>query len=1238
MNKQVYQELVKKIQERATNVLPKGSTVLVVSRGDEQLLNLTGCTGWHLPQDEKGAYLGYYPTDSTEAIQWLEQLRAKGGDFLLLPETLNWWLEYYAQFRCHLENKYRRFNPKDDSCIIYDLRESESTSALPRTEVTSETYTVPENGGPHQIAYRGLYQSYVSTACESEGKDFVPLARQEEPAPKFDVKLIAFYLPQFHPIPENDEWWGKGFTEWTNSSKAVPQFEGHYQPHLPGELGFYDLRVSEVQRRQVELAKQYGLSGFCFYYYWFAGKRLLERPLNQFMSDAAIDFPFCVCWANENWSRRWDGRDEAILIGQNHSEESDFAFICDIEAVLRHKNYIRVGNRPLLIVYRPALLPNAAATAGRWREYCQKKGLGDPYLVAAEVFESMDPRSIGFDAVVEFPPNTPGQRENLATRLPLLNSAYEGQVYRYSDMARWALDRPSPPYRLFRTVCPAWDNEPRRPGRGSSFAFSSPAAYRRWLEEACRVTLTNPDPEERLVFVNAWNEWGEGAHLEPDRRYGYAYLQATVDALETSARRGIPCHKTEWTILFVSHDAHLGGSQTVLLNLIQWLKEHTRIRLKVLCLTGGPWLPRFKALADTITLSELQTKTAAAFEPDIDHALLDFCGGKPDLIYGNSVASGEIYNSLRQLNVPIVTHVHELRTSIERYAGKWIGAVLDQTTRFVACSDAVRDHLTKDLGVAKARVSLVHAAINTDPTLQPLGPQERAAVRRQLGLVEDKPLIFGCGVGMPYRKGADLFIKVARQFRRQSPLDCHFYWIGDFDKGHYDPEHGRWGDHLEGLSEAECEYITFLGEKSEPRRYLQAADLFLLPSREDPFPLVALEAAECGLPIICFQNAGGMTRFVARDAGYVVPFEDTDAMARRVKTLVEDYEKRNRLGSQARAKLLAHFTSDITSPQILSVCRTVAKTKPYVSVIVPNYNHARFLPRRLDSILNQTFRDFEIILLDDASTDDSAEVIEQYREHPNVRVVRNEKNSGSTFKQWLKGIEMAKADILWIAESDDRCEPDFLEALLPAFNNRQVKLAYANSHVIDTDDKIIGDYISTDYLQSLSATKWTMPYTVSAEQEVNDGLGVKNTILSASSVLFRRFELEPEVRKTIECMRIAGDWYFIIHGIAGGNVHYVSRKLNYHRRHCESVVGKLLQQNRATEFFREFYIVQSAIFGRYGLLSGFAEKWEKYLNDQWTAFFPDRPFEELSEYYPVDRARGEMRAAVSRFGSESKKL
>ena len=422
--------------------------------------------------------------------------------------------------------------------------------------------------------------------------------------------------------------------------------------------------------------------------------------------------------------------------------------------------------------------------------------------------------------------------------------------------------------------------------------------------------------------------------------------------------------------------------------------------------------------------------------------------------------------------------------------------------------------------------------------------------------------------------------------------------------------------------------MTFLGYKANPREYLQVGDVHVMTAREEPFGLVALEAANCEVPTICFDNAGAAD-FVAEDAGFIVPFEDIEAMAQKVIYLMENEEHRETLGRQAKLKFLDAFTVERTTPHILSACRSVAGKKPGVSIIVPNYNHAQYLPQRLESIFNQTYQDFEVILLDDFSADHSLDLFEKYIHRGDVQIIKNEQNSGSPFRQWLKGIDLAKADIWWIAESDDISDPSFLETLLPAFDHPRVKLAYVNSHIIDETDRVVGDYLGSDYLTALSTTRWSTSYRIPAEQEINDALGIKDTILNVSAVLFRKYKLDPIVRQTLNEMRSSGDWYFIVQAIKDGEVYYDARKLNYHRRHSESVIGKLLKSNKVEVYYREMSIVHRTVAENYGLSPSFYKKWEQYLQNQWKQFFHDRPFDELSLYYPVDDHRSIIQRRIA---------
>lgn len=369
----------------------------------------------------------------------------------------------------------------------------------------------------------------------------MPSATDFDHSPADRCKLISVVLPQFHPIPENDRWWGKGFTEWTNVAKARPLFPGHHQPHLPAELGFYDLRLPEVRDQQAELAREHGVGGFCYYHYWFNGHRLLQRPFEEVLASGKPDFPFCLCWANENWSRAWNGSEREVLMAQNYGPEDDLAHIRALLPAFADHRYIRIDGKPLFIVYKADQLPDPRATFDRWRTEALRAGVGELCLAQFEWMGSMQsPTSIGLDLSIEFCPDWrrlggryyATRRARMAMALGLIPRAYrDHNICDYRRMVERVLAKPDPDYPFLRCVSPGFDNTARRATGATVLLNNTPEAYGAWLRRAIEWTVARHPLGRRIVFINAWNEWAEGNHLEPDSRHGRAYLEATRAAL-----------------------------------------------------------------------------------------------------------------------------------------------------------------------------------------------------------------------------------------------------------------------------------------------------------------------------------------------------------------------------------------------------------------------------------------------------------------------------------------------------------------------------------------------------------------------------------------------------------------------------------------------------------------------------------------------------------------------------------
>jgi hypothetical protein len=352
-----------------------------------------------------------------------------------------------------------------------------------------------------------------------------------------DIRYIALYLPQFHPIKENNTWWGEGFTEWTNVTKAKPLFKGHQQPILPADLGFYDLRLEQTRIDQANMAKEHGIDGFCYYHYWFHGKRLIERPATEMLASKKPDFPFCFCWANETWSRRWIGDEQEVLLKQEYSEQDDedhAKYLCDFFADDR---YIKIDGRPLFVIYRPGDLPNPTKTIEIMKRVALEKGIKEPFLVASNshLWDNDQLLSFGFDSILNFRPqlgilpyanNDEFEWGRLKRNIKKFN-LYDGKmkVFDYKEAVEiMQIIEPENFDRVIPCAFVGWDNTARRGEKGIVMLKNDPEYFENELR---RVTekLKNSNSNSNILFINAWNEWAEGNKLEPDSKIGKEHLE-----------------------------------------------------------------------------------------------------------------------------------------------------------------------------------------------------------------------------------------------------------------------------------------------------------------------------------------------------------------------------------------------------------------------------------------------------------------------------------------------------------------------------------------------------------------------------------------------------------------------------------------------------------------------------------------------------------------------------------------
>lgn len=1069
------------------------------------------------------------------------------------PDLRNATIDLYEHFVTRGVFEGRRPSATFDTMYVRSRHLNGSTDKNPFLiflQYGSQLGWSPSRPLAHETAHsQAAASARPSAVFEAEPVDFGYVRR---------AHVIAFYLPQFHTIPENDQWWGPGFTEWTNLGRGMPRFRGHYQPRIPRDLGFYSLLDSSTIRRQVAMAKRAGIHGFCYYYYNFSGRRLLERPLDLFVSGSDVDFPFCLMWANENWTKRWDGMDNEVLIAQSYAPDQEPALVADIASYMRHSNYITIGGRPLLFVYRSDVIPNTRVTLERLRALFRDEHSIDPFVVMAQTFGNLDPRVDGFDAALEFPPHKFGNNlPSIEGRLEFFDDGFSGSVRSYDDLVALSLAETAP-YPLIKTVAPSWDNDSRRPGAGMIIHGSTPEKFGKWCNEIID-RLSNADPDNIGIFcVNAWNEWCESAYLEPDLHYGYAYLNALARAIGGVGAARKP------KLLLVGHDAFPAGAQQLLLQIGRTLTRRFGIEIRFLLLGGGGLLQQYNQVAPT-SLHEAGTD----FWPTIlkEIVALRRAGFKRAIV--NSAFAGEITEVLRRAGMSQVALVHEMsRIILANHKALAYQRLCKHCDHVVYPALFVQSDLARTFPGTEAQAShILPQGLYRDMT-HINAVESRRDWRARLGLALDARVVVNLGYG-DLRKGLDLFVETAAAMRRMAP-DIIFVWVG-----HIDPTLEVWlASPAHRVLPDNLRLLPFTDEVGEA---LCGADLFFLTSREDPFPSVILEALACGLPVISFEDSGGCSQLVQQDPrlGETVPAFDVLVAAERILQMLSSGQSRDADRQYRRSVISKQFNFDTYVFSLLSLRKDIQT----VSVVVPNFNYARYLEERLRSIFHQTYPIFEIIVLDDASTDDSVATLETLAESSgrDFTLVENSVNSGSVFSQWRKGVELARGDLVWIAEADDLAVASFLEVLVRMLDEHDVLFAFCDSASVDgSGAPLMPSYKA--YYRSLGADVLQSTCAFDSAEFLTRCMSVKNTILNASSVVWRRSVLLRALEscgEELRGFRVAGDWRVYAEACRiPGRVRYAGHPLNIHRRHSRSVTSTLDKRRQLEEIVRMHDVVR----------------------------------------------------------------
>ncbi|MGH0681008.1 glycosyltransferase [Bacillus luti] len=590
-------------------------------------------------------------------------------------------------------------------------------------------------------------------------------------------------------------------------------------------------------------------------------------------------------------------------------------------------------------------------------------------------------------------------------------------------------------------------------------------------------------------------------------------------------------------IIYVSHDAHFHGAQLLSLHTVKALKENFHYSVAIISIGSGILIHDFQKYGPVYCLEEDYPT-----EETVELLILELISQGYTIAICSTVISGDIVALLARHNIKVISLIHELPNLIQQYAAEGKAKnIAAFAYKIVFPSQYVYEKFRTitPLDHRKCHI-LPQGVFNHNPYKNNI-KEAKNELRKRLNLPLDSKIILGVGFA-DHRKGIDLFSFIAYSVRKVH-TNIHFIWVGRTDVRFMDTLSPRYKAHF-----------TLVDPTPDIGLYNAGADLYLLTSREDPFPSVVLEALDTRVPVIGFKNAGGFEDVVTDKTGALVDFLNLPKMIESIYELIEDEELRIQKGSFGQELIEKNFNFLNYIYQLLALLEHNYKK---ISVIVPNYNYENYLPDRVRSILNQTYPLYELIFLDDASTDNSVSTFEKLllkenKPHLKVQRIINEKNSGSVFKQWIKGISAATGDYIWIAEADDLCDPTFLEEAIQGIHiNNKVTLSYTQSKQIDEHGNVLADHY-LNYTNDIDKDKWKTSYSRKGIDEIQDTLLIKNTIPNVSSVVFKNIDIK-NTEKQLEKFKVAGDWFFYVSILQEGHIHFNPKSLNYHRRHTNSV-------------------------------------------------------------------------------------